>query len=215
MNKKQFARNQGGSVELKEGTGGITKMCVIDNFIEIYKIDKTFTFYTPNSLDPEQTDPNMPHVITNIKDVGSANKIVARVFIQLYDVLKSSPLYRDINKKEIIILLHESKELLLFCENAFNEFETKYRDCINFITSSNLNRVGNIFTNFPSIDNLNSLVTSFLTNAKKFITNQVKIFNVFYHTEYNGARFDSIIKWLETNYKDETELIKFLKYGVF
>lgn len=56
---KNAPRYGAGHGELKGGTGGIIKMCPAVDYLEVYKVDKTFRIYTPESLDPKETDPNM------------------------------------------------------------------------------------------------------------------------------------------------------------
>ncbi|MEW4983922.1 MAG: hypothetical protein AB1Y26_11845 [Cycloclasticus sp.] len=51
-------RHAAGSFELKEGTGPITGMQSCGEFLEMYKVDKTFRVKSPESIDPEETNPN-------------------------------------------------------------------------------------------------------------------------------------------------------------
>jgi hypothetical protein len=82
MNKKPLPRHAAGSFELKEGTGPITTMCPCGQFMEIYKIDKTFRVQSPKSIDPEGINPNALWVTTPVSDVGSKNPIVSRILLQ-------------------------------------------------------------------------------------------------------------------------------------
>lgn len=103
---KNSPRYQAGGFELKDGTGPITGMQSYGNFLEIYKKDKTFRVQTPESLDPEETNENVPWVATPVADVGSANPIVSRVFIQACDILSAAILKSDVNKDDLIVELH-------------------------------------------------------------------------------------------------------------
>ena len=129
---KKLLRDKGGSVELSEGTGGIICMRKVDDYLEIFKVDMTFKFYLPDSIDPERNNPDLKPLIKKIYK-GTSNKIIARVYLQLYDLLKSIPITRTINKDKIITLLRESRDTLLICEDAFFRFKEEYDNCINRI----------------------------------------------------------------------------------
>lgn len=119
---KNYSRDCPGYVDLEGGTGPITQMCSTSDFLEVYKIDKTFRIHTPENLDPERKDPNMSFVVTSIDDIGSKHPIVARIFIQSSEALKNSPLRKEINKDQVLGLSHNCKELLISCEKAYLEF---------------------------------------------------------------------------------------------
>jgi hypothetical protein len=58
MDKKILPRHAAGSFELLGGTGGITGMCSCGEFLEMYKVDKTYRVQSPEGIDPKQTNPN-------------------------------------------------------------------------------------------------------------------------------------------------------------
>ena len=109
-------RHAAGSFELKEGTGPITAMQSCGEFLEIYKVDKTFRVKSPESIDPEGTNPNALWMTAPVDNVGSENPIVARVLLQSSDILNAGVFEKGLNKKETIILLHGCKEALIACE---------------------------------------------------------------------------------------------------
>src|SRR3989304_10576983 len=105
------------SFEVKEGTGPITAMCPCGEFLEIYKVDKTFRVKTPEAIDPEKMNPNAPWVASPVDDVGSSNPIVARVLLQGHEILNSAPFEGEVNKDAVTTHLHDCKESLV----AFGE----------------------------------------------------------------------------------------------
>src|SRR3972149_7992770 len=117
MNKK-LPRHLAGSFELKEGTGPITAMCPCGEFLEIYKVDKTFRVKTPEAIDPEKMNPNAPWVASPVDDVGSSNPIVARVLLQGHEILNSAPFEGEVNKDAVTTHLHDCKESLVACEKT-------------------------------------------------------------------------------------------------
>ncbi len=208
---KDAPRYRAGKGELIGGTGGITRMCPAGNFLEMYKIDKTFRIYPPEILDPKETDPNMPWMSNSVADVGSANKIVARVFIQSHEAVNEAPLRKDIKKEEIIVLSHKSKELLLSCEKTYLEFFKKYEECVKQFKEGKVKKEGNVFPSFPLIDNLDDITVAFLSNAKKFIETEAKITNEFFQTHFDGPRFDIITDWVKKNLPNQKEFSNFLE----
>lgn len=105
-------RHAAGSMELKEGTGGITGMCSIGDFLEIYKIDKTFRVQTPEASDPHGHDPGAWWTASPIADVGSGNPIIARVLLQSVEALN----FCSVERLPVIKVLHTCKEVLVSCE---------------------------------------------------------------------------------------------------
>jgi hypothetical protein len=58
--RQPMPRDTGGSIEITEGTGPIPAMISTGELLEIFKVDKTFRVATPESIDPERTNPNAP-----------------------------------------------------------------------------------------------------------------------------------------------------------
>ena len=204
-------RYQAGHVELREGVGPVTRMCPIGDFLEVYKVDRTFRIYAPESLDPNETNPNMSWTATCTSKVGSGNLIVSRVFIQPHEALKDVTLKKGIDKKDIIKQLHRSKELLLSAESAYEDIVSQRNYWEGKLSSGEIKKKGNIYIPFPIIENLVSNVSVFLSNTKNFIQTHTDIFNEFYHTSFNGPRFDVIIKWCKKNLSAEDGFIRFLE----
>ncbi len=205
-------RYRAGHAELEGGTGGITRMCSAGDFLEVYKIDKTFRIYTPESLDPNETDPNMQSMSKPVADVGSSNRIVARVFIQASEAIKSTPVAININKDEVLRCMHRCKEQLLICENK-QLFICKEVERINqiFLTEQ-LKKEGNHLMNFPQVDNLNEYCGVFLNNAKLTIQTLAELINIFYKTTFDGPRFDKVVEWSRTALKHNADFIQLLQY---
>jgi hypothetical protein len=80
--KNRFPRDGAGSFELEGGTGGITGMCACREFLEVYKEVVTFRIRTPESIDPDRTNPSAGFVVAMTDAVGSASLAVARILLQ-------------------------------------------------------------------------------------------------------------------------------------
>src|SRR5450759_4775172 len=69
-------RDSAGSVELHGGTGEILQMVGLANYLEAYKADTTFRVQTPQTVDPHNTNPNAPWVVTRIEGVKKGVRFI-------------------------------------------------------------------------------------------------------------------------------------------
>ena len=193
------------------GTGGITRMCSAVDFLEVYKIDKTFRIYPPEVLDPKEIDPNMPWMSKSASDVGSANKIVARVFIQSSEAINNAPINERINKDDILRCMYRCKELLLICEDRQASINNAVNQICEKIKKDGLKNKGRHFESFPQVIKLDERCAEFLSNAKNIIQTLAELINAFYTTTFDGPRFDKIIKWAEMNLQHDQQFLRYLK----
>lgn len=208
---KDAPRYRAGKVDLEGGTGGITHMCPAGDFMEVYKVDKTFRIYTPETLDPKETDPNMPWMSKPVADVGSANRIVARVFIQSYEAIKNTPLKKSINKGDILRCMHRCKELLLICDDRQESVSSEVDRICDMIQKDELNKNGRHYVEFPQVDRLEEHCAVFLSNAKLVIQTLAELINAFYKTTFDGPRFDKVITWADKELGHNKEFVQYLK----
>lgn len=211
--KKNLPRHQAGQVDLKGGTGGITGTYGLDKYLEIYKIDHTFRIQTPESLDPDETVPDMPWVVSEAPGIGSGNPIVARVFIQSAEALKQKTFKRKTNEKKLLMLMHSCKENLLICEKAYNALLSEYEQILKRIKHEGIERDGKALNPFPQINDLNLHVIVFLAALKKTLQTIAHVFSEFYEKNITNPRFDKIITCLKQQEPQNTPYIEFLEYN--
>lgn len=197
--KKKLPRHAAGSVELKEGTGPITAMCPCRNYLEIYKIDKTFRIKTPETIDPAETNPNCPWIASPVSDVGSSNAIVARVLLQGQEILKAAMLEGNINKDAVIEKLHNCKESLVACENVAKKVIEEIDQIIDKINSNGIpkDKAGRTFNPFPQVHNLDTECASFLVHANRTIKLICELPTLFLSLERTDSNFDHLGKRIE------------------
>jgi hypothetical protein len=208
---KDAPRYRASHGELIGGTGGITRMCPAGDFLEVYKIDKTFRIYPPEVLDPKEVDPNMPWMSKPVSDVGSANCIVARVFIQFSEAIKNTPLKDGVNKDDILRCMHRCKELLLICTERHVSINNEVERICDMIRKKELKSKSRHFGGFPQVEKLEERCAEFLSNAKNVIQTLAELINVFYKTTFDGPRFDKIVKWAEINLQQNKQFLLYLK----
>lgn len=194
---KNLPRHQAGHVALKGGTGGITGMYGLDNYLETYKIDRTFRIQTPDSLDPDETVSDMPWVVSEVPGIGSGHPIVARVFIQSAEAIRQKTFKRKTDEKKLLMLMHSCKEDLLICEKAHNELLSEYEHILRKIAKEGIERDGKALNPFPQIHDLSSRVTVFLTALKRSFQSIARVFGEFYEKNITNPRFDKIISYLK------------------
>ena len=211
--KKTLPRHAAGSFELKEGTGAITAMCTCGDFLEIYKIDKTFRVRSPESIDPEETNPNAMWIASPISDAGSSNKVVARILLQSSEMLNSAAFSKDIDKETIIMCMHSCKELLLACENIFKNVSCDIDRIIEGIGSKGVGRdnLGRALNPFPQVKDLDSQCGTFLVFANRVIKQICELPSLFLALDRIDSNFDHLGKRLEKSIGADSPATEFVK----
>lgn len=212
MNKKS-PRHLAGSVELKEGTGPITAVCPCGEFVEIYKVDKTFRVKTPEAIDPEETNPNAPWVASPVDDVGSSNPIVARVLLQGHEILNSAPFEGEVNKDAATKHLHRCKESLLACEKTAKRVGYHIDRVVNEVTAQGISTDsgGRALNPFPQVPDLDSDCGTFLIQANRAIKLICELPQFFIVLKKADSNFDHLSKRLSTTVGENRPVVEFVK----
>jgi hypothetical protein len=158
-------------IEVKEGTGPITAMCVCGDFLELYKVDVTVRARSPESIDPQETNPNAQWVVSPVSNVGSANPIVARVLLQGDEFLKGVSLNGSVNKAAVVSNLHACKEALLECDKIASRIAKDIDGIISDVETRGLSveHRGRALNPFPQVADLDSSCGTFLIHANRAI----------------------------------------------
>ena len=166
--RKLMPRDAGGSFEVQEGSGPIRAMVSTGELLEIYKSDKTFRVETPETIDPDRTNPNAPFVVTLSHDVGTSNQIVTRVLLQADHILTANFLGPQEKKHAILRQLHGCKEHLLRCEAVMHRLRNKVNDLRG---KSHQTDTGSsqVINTLPQVANLDEDCGTFLLEANRAI----------------------------------------------
>ena len=208
----KLPRDSAGSFELKEGTGPITGMCSCGDFLEIYKIDKTFRVKTPESIDPERTNPNAMWTASPHADVGSSNLIVSRVLLQGNDILQAAMFERNLDKEAIILHLHSCKETLIACELTALKINSKIDKIVEDISKSGVStdNHGRGLNPFPQVQDLEIDCGTFLVQANRAIKIVSELPSLFLQLDRQDSNFDHLAKRLEKAIGSDANLTKFV-----
>jgi hypothetical protein len=211
--KKNLPRHSAGSMELKEGTGPITTMCSCGSFLEIYKRDKTFRVQTPESIDPDETNPNAPWVASPVADVGSSNLIVARILLQGRRMLDSAMIDGPFDKDAAVAKLHACKESLLACEKVATQIATKIDAIVAQITEHGIacdNR-GRGMNPFPQVSDLDFNCGAFMVQANRSIKLICELPTMFLELGRTDSNFDHLSKRLSELLGETSPIATFVR----
>jgi hypothetical protein len=210
---RPLPRDHGGSIELTEGTGGIRTMVACDRFLEIYKVDVTFRLETPETVDPDRTNPNAPVVAVVADRVGTSSPIIARVLLQGRDLVDTALFAEPIDKVAIVRALHGIKEALLACQKA--------ADCVSVAVSHaetewaatpREDRVSKrVIASLPQVPDLALYATQFLISATRAIKGICSLAPEFLALERADSNFDHLGDRVEKLLGADSPLTQFLR----
>lgn len=201
-------RDGPGSMEFKEGTGSITAMCGMGEFMELYKVNATMQVRTPESVDPGRTNPHAPWVSTVHLDAGSGNPIVARLIVQSSEMLKVVTLPPHLDKDTLLLHMHQVKETLLICETISKRITASVDSIVEKIKNNQLPRdnFGRGYNPFPQIPDLLIDANNFLINANKIVRLITQLPRMFIALK-EDSNFDKLAETLKAALPPGTEII--------
>lgn len=210
--KNIMPRHSASSMELKEGTVPITAMCPCGEFLEIYKVDKTFRVRSPESTDPDETNPYMPWITSPVDDVGSSSPIISLVLLQGYEILNAALFEKNIDKEVIIKILHSCKESLVACEKVTNRIAHQVDRIINQINTQGISkdRSGLGLNPFPQVIDLDTECGIFLIHANRAIKAICELPAAFMDLDKVDSNFDHLAKTLAPIMGQDSPLVYFI-----
>ena len=169
-------------------------MCPCADFMEVYKVDRTFRIYPPESLDPDETDPDMQWVVKEVAEVGTGNEIVARLVIQSLRILDGVLLPTHVTKEALISRFHMCKEFLLECRTIADQIAVETREIELSIAGQHVHPAesGTTLNPFPQVQQLESRASSFLMNAKRSAQELAGLLDLLFSTGIRIPRFNQI-----------------------
>lgn len=206
-------RDSAGSFELKEGTGPITAVCPCGDFLEIYKIDKTFRIVTPETIDPDRTNPNALWTNSPHSDIGSSNPIVARILLQSHEILKAASFTSEVDKVAVTVRLHSCKEALLASELAANRIVSQIDEITDKVKNNGVVKDdrGRGLNPFPQVQNLDTDCSTFLIQINRAIKIICELPQFFLSLNRQDSNFEHLAKRLEASIGNDSPLTQFVK----
>jgi len=185
-------------------------MCSIeDKFLEIYKQDRTFRVETPETIDPDRTNPNAPWVTSVTAEIGSSSKSIARVLIQSRDMLEAAIFEPALDKARIIKTLHACKESLVACELLSRKIIGHIDRIVHEIQTAGIARDkhGRGLNPFPQVPELEPNCASFLVHANRAIKAICELPYVFLSLERKHSNFHHLLRNLEKVLERESPIL--------
>jgi hypothetical protein len=206
-------RDSAGSVELHGGTGAILHMIGLANFLESYKSDTTFRVQTPQSIDPQNTNPNAPWVVTRIDGIGASSFAVARVFLQGHEMLQQGIFVEEFDKSAVLNQLHACKEQLVICETTAAKVVKRVEEILTRIQTSGIGRDnhGRALNPFPQVQDLVADTTVFLIHAKRAVTEATALVAAVLGVPVQGANFRILGERLHAHLGAEANLTNYVQ----
>lgn len=197
MKTPMYPRDGAGSFSIPSEKGEIIKaMCPLPDHLEIYSPTETFKIQSPESIDPERTNPNAMWVNAKTHDVGSSSPFVARTFIMASEILKVAKLPKPSEKDALTLRMHLIKELLLQCDSASKSvgFAVDSEIAALEATEFKLADGGSSLEKFPVVRDLESKATSFLIAARRAITEICQISNHFWDIKTKHSALEHLLE---------------------
>lgn len=196
---KKGRRYNSFSINLGDEGGEIKMICPVDKFLEVYSTKGIYQIYPPESLDPKETNPDIPVMSKKVYDIGTSNWIVARIMVQNYQIINSHGFLSKETKMIVATHLRDIMSAILTCNEICNAITKRVSEVEKQVISNGLKSKGNVLTQFPTMDGLDERVTLFLTKAKQSVQRIIDIFNIFYESPITNPRIDKLINWSEKN----------------
>ncbi len=191
-------------------------MCPCGEFLEIYKIDKTFRVKTPNSIDPDRTNPNALWTNSPVSDVGSSNPIIARVLLQSYEILHAASFTSNVDKVAVTIHLHSCKEALVAAELAAKRVIHQIDEITDMIKKNGISKdnLGRGLNPFPQVQNLEMDCGTFLIHTNRAVKAICEFPQFFLSLDRLDSNFEHLAKRLEASLGSDSLLTNYVKLNI-
>jgi hypothetical protein len=197
MKKPVSSHGSAGSFKIPATKPGAIKlMCGLPGYMEIYTPHETFKIQTPESIDPNRTNPNAMWVNAKTHDVGCASPFIARTFVMASEVLRFCSYLPQPERDALMLRMHTIKETLLQCTTADNN----YRDALAIEDSAieasefRLAPGSQSLEYFPVISDIEAKVTAFLVPARRVITEVCQIPGHFWKLSKQHSSLEHLLK---------------------
>lgn len=173
-------------------------MLSLGDVLEIYKTDHTFHIRSPESVDPDETNPEAPWVTTTTGEVGSSNLSIARVLLQANEMLKAAVPTGPFDSLAVLKLLHACKEELVTCELLTAPIISSVDATMSHIADQGIPRDngGRGFNPFPQVSGLDRSCAAFLVHINRAIKLLCELPTHFLSLERKDSNFDALARRL-------------------
>lgn len=150
--------------------------------------------------------------IKKISDHGTSNPIVARLSMQTQELVKFCSIEKDV-KDKIYDLYHDRiQPRVLTCDEITQEISSEILAIAEELNDKgfDIQSQGRVIK-VPHLIELEPRVEHYLYTYKSALRELASIFNYFFGTKFNEARFDKILEWSVGYFGEEDELTRLLR----
>lgn len=150
--------------------------------------------------------------IKKVSDHGTANPIVARLSLQTSGLVQFCSVEKDIKEKVLELYHDRIQPRVLTCDEISQEITSETLAIANKLSEKgfDIQSQGRVIA-VPYLTKLEPRVEQYLYSYKSALRELSKIFNYFFETNFNEARFDKILKWSIDYFGEDNELSRLLK----
>jgi len=151
--------------------------------------------------------------IQQISNHGTTNPIVARLCIQIGDLLPFFELTESQRQEIFGLMFSDIQPTLLTCFTISDQLRNEIRIEQKKIDDTGLSfQGGGRHYTVPTIFDLRTRAHTFLYHAKCVLRDMTKLFNILFSKDFeNAARYDKVIKWAEEQFGADADLTRMLK----
>lgn len=212
----EYDRDGPFSINFEEGAGEVKFMYSLDgdiNAMELFKADCYARIKTPERIDPKRLNKVQRPQKKVIHDYGSANPILARIYIQAVDTFNQFHLGGTLDESKskqggLAFCLRKASEELLACERIQTELSGKIQVAKKSIKHSKEEAV-----EVPSTANLDVQVANYLKHLYQFLRWIIKACNYLWNFEkdFDKPHFNTFLAWAEKNLDKDDPIISILR----
>ena len=214
-----FDRDSAFSMEIRDpddhgDESPIVQILTIGNEMLVFKETSIHRGLPADTIDPERSDLSTRHSSEMLYSVGASNSFVARMILQFKEMIGLA-ISQTARENELIQHIWEANKLLLECEKAFYHIykhTMKLMPKCDEIVEANKNK--SAIPALPKVPDLETHVSDFLINGKKFLVAAYRLLELFYQMPMNGkneAHFNKHRVWIEAKLGKEHPIYKTLE----
>lgn len=214
-----FDRNSAFSTEIRdpddpEDRSPVVQMLTIGNELLLFKESSIHRVLTADTIDPGKSDLTTRHSSEILYSVGAANSFVARMILQFKNMIGLAIPQGD-RKNQLIEHVWKANKLLLDCEKAYFHIYKHTMElmpiCDEIVEA---HKKGQAIPALPNIPDLETHISGFLINGKKFLVATYKLLHIFYQMPMDGwneAHFDKHRAWAKGKFGEDHPIRKTLE----
>src|SRR5258706_14381041 len=191
-----------------EGAGALTDMIPIGDTLFIVSERCVHAVKLADQIDPQRSNPNIPHTQQKVLPVGSTDLVVGQVLLTANTLFEPKFLGAEFNReealklaldllKDLVAMIEISTRLLAAEQTSREAFEARGArgDALQL----------------PSVDNVEARFDSYIQKAGHVVDTLEQIAELFYPTQITKKWVDSLLELVTARYGSDSPFAKFMR----